>query len=56
MKILEMRFGLEDGVMHTLEETGAEFGVTRERIRQIQAKAIEKLRRHVELKKVKDYY
>ncbi|MEK7664019.1 MAG: sigma-70 family RNA polymerase sigma factor [Patescibacteria group bacterium] len=56
MKILEMRFGLEDGVMHTLEETGTEFGVTRERIRQIQAKAIEKLRRHQELKKVKDYY
>lgn len=56
MKILGMRFGLEDGVMHTLEETGAEFGVTRERIRQIQAKAIEKLRRHTELKKVKDYY
>ena len=56
MKILEMRFGLEDGVMHTLEETGAEFGVTRERIRQIQAKAIEKLRRHTELRKIKDYY
>ena len=55
-KILEMRFGLEDGVMHTLEETGAEFGVTRERIRQIQAKAIEKLRKHTELKKIKDYY
>ncbi len=56
LKILAMRFGLEDGVMHTLEETGKEFGVTRERIRQIQAKALEKLRRHVELKKVKDYY
>lgn len=56
LKILAMRFGLEDGVMHTLEETGAEFGVTRERIRQIQAKALEKLRRHTELKKVKDYY
>ncbi len=56
LKILEMRFGLEDGVMHTLEETGAEFGVTRERIRQIQAKAIEKLRKHTELKKVRDYY
>lgn len=56
MKILEMRFGLEDGVMHTLEETGAEFGVTRERIRQIQAKAIEKLRKHTELKRIKDYY
>lgn len=56
LKILGMRFGLEDGVMHTLEETGEEFGVTRERIRQIQAKAIEKLRKHKELKKVKDYY
>jgi len=56
LKILGMRFGLEDGVMHTLEETGEEFGVTRERIRQIQAKALEKLRRHKELKKVKDYY
>lgn len=56
LKILGMRFGLEDGIMHTLEETGEEFGVTRERIRQIQAKALEKLRRHQELKKVKDYY
>ncbi len=56
LKILEMRFGLEDGVMHTLEETGEEFGVTRERIRQIQAKALEKLRRHKDLKRVKDYY
>jgi RNA polymerase primary sigma factor len=56
LKILGMRFGLDDGVMHTLEETGEEFGVTRERIRQIQAKALEKLRRHKELKKVKDYY
>ena len=56
LKILGMRFGLEDGVMHTLEETGEEFGVTRERIRQIQAKALEKLRKHKELKKIKDYY
>lgn len=56
LKILGMRFGLEDGVMHTLEETGEEFGVTRERIRQIQAKALEKLKRHVDLKKVEDYY
>jgi RNA polymerase primary sigma factor len=56
LKILAMRFGLDDGVMHTLEETGEEFGVTRERIRQIQAKALEKLRKHRELKKVKDYY
>ena len=55
IKILAMRFGLDDGVMHTLEETGEEFGVTRERIRQIQAKALEKLRKHKELKKVKDY-
>lgn len=56
LKILAMRFGLEDGIMRTLEETGEEFGVTRERIRQIQAKALEKLRRHKELKRVKDYY
>lgn len=56
LKILGMRFGLDDGVMHTLEETGEEFGVTRERIRQIQAKALEKLRKHKELKRVKDYY
>ena len=56
LKILAMRFGLDDGVMHTLEETGEEFGVTRERIRQIQAKALEKLRKHRELKKVRDYY
>ena len=56
LKILSMRFGLDDGVIHTLEETGKEFGVTRERIRQIQAKALEKLRRHADLKKVKDYY
>ncbi len=56
LKILGMRFGLEDGVMHTLEETGEEFGVTRERIRQIQAKALEKLRKHTDLKKIKDYY
>jgi len=41
IKIVEMRFGLKDGVTHTLEEVGKEFGVTRERIRQIEAKALE---------------
>ncbi len=56
MKILSMRFGLKDGVMHTLEEVGKVFGVTRERIRQIQVKALEKIREHRELKKLKDYY
>ena len=52
-KILEMRFGLKDGVTHTLEEVGKEFGVTRERIRQIEAKALEKIRQHRALKKLK---
>lgn len=54
-KILSMRFGLEDGVMHTLEEVGQEFNVTRERIRQIEAKAIEKIRQHKDLKKLAGY-
>ena len=45
-KILSMRFGLQDGVTHTLEEVGKEFGVTRERIRQIEAHALEKIREH----------
>ncbi len=54
-KILAMRFGLEDGVKHTLEEVGQEFGVTRERIRQIAARALEKLRDHKESEKLKEF-
>lgn len=54
-KILRMRFGLEDGRTHTLEEVGQEFGVTRERIRQIEAKALAKLRRSRESKDLRDY-
>ena len=54
-KILAMRFGLEDGVTHTLEEVGKEFGVTRERIRQIEAKALEKIRVHRKLDKLRGY-
>lgn len=54
-KILAMRFGLEDGITYTLEEVGQEFGVTRERIRQIENKALEKIRQHKVLKKLKDY-
>ena len=45
-KIIQMRNGLEDGIYHTLEDVGKEFGVTRERIRQIEAKALEKMRTH----------
>lgn len=54
-KILEMRHGLTDGVMRTLEEVGREFGVTRERIRQIEAKAHEKIRQHDKVKKLMGY-
>jgi len=54
-KILKIRFGLEDGVTHTLEEVGKEFGVTRERIRQIEAKALDKIRQHGGVGKLKDY-
>ena len=54
-KIIRMRFGLDDGKNHTLEEVGHEFSVTRERIRQIEAKALAKLRKHKESKKLLDY-
>jgi RNA polymerase primary sigma factor len=54
-KILEMRFGLADGVSHTLEEVGKEFDVTRERIRQIEAKALEKIRHSQGIEKLMDY-
>ncbi|OGH86585.1 MAG: hypothetical protein A2493_02635 [Candidatus Magasanikbacteria bacterium RIFOXYC12_FULL_33_11] len=54
-KILEMRFGLDDGVTHTLEEVGKEFGVTRERIRQIESKALDKIKDFDVIKKLRDY-
>lgn len=54
-KILKLRFGLEDGKSHTLEEVGQEFSVTRERIRQIEAKALAKLRKHKDSRKLMDY-
>ena len=54
-KILEMRHGLTDGIYHTLEEVGKEFGVTRERIRQIEAKALEKIRLHEKARHLKSY-
>ncbi|MEY4723770.1 MAG: hypothetical protein RLZZ324_1283 [Candidatus Parcubacteria bacterium] len=54
-KILEMRFGLTDGVGHTLEEVGQEFDVTRERIRQIEAKALEKIQNHAGVQRLRDY-
>lgn len=54
-KIVKMRFGLENGKSHTLEEVGREFAVTRERIRQIEAKALAKLRKHKDAKKLHEY-
>lgn len=55
-KILDIRFGLSDGVAHTLEEVGQVFGVTRERIRQIEARALERIREVKGIEKIKDYY
>jgi RNA polymerase primary sigma factor len=55
-RILEMRHGLIDGVTHTLEEVGKEFAVTRERIRQIEAKAHEKIRQHEKINRLRNYY
>jgi RNA polymerase primary sigma factor len=54
-KILEMRNGLMDGITHTLEEVGREFGVTRERIRQIEAKAHQKIREHQKSNRLQNY-
>jgi len=54
-KIIEMRFGLKDGISHTLEEVGKAFNVTRERIRQIEAKTLEKLRDVEKVKKLKEF-
>ena len=54
-RVLQLRFGLEDGRSRTLEEVGKEFKVTRERIRQIEAKALRKLRHPSRSRKLKDY-
>jgi RNA polymerase primary sigma factor len=55
-RILEMRYGLTDGIQHTLERVGEEFNVTRERIRQIEAKVHEKLRQHEKIARLKNYF
>ncbi len=55
-RILQMRFGLKDGESHTLDEVGARFGLTRERIRQIEAKALRKLRHPSRSRQLRDYY
>ena len=55
-QVIRMRFGLADGVPHTLEDVGAYFNITRERIRQIEAKAIRKLRHPSRSKLLRDYH
>jgi len=54
-EVLEMRFGFRDGRSHTLEEVGSSFGVTRERVRQIEAKALRKLRHPNHSRRLRDY-
>ncbi|MEK7636043.1 MAG: sigma-70 family RNA polymerase sigma factor [Patescibacteria group bacterium] len=54
-EILKLRFGLDDGITHTLEEVGKKFNVTRERIRQIEAKALEKIKKHDKSKALEEY-
>ncbi len=54
-QVIEMRHGLQDGIQHTLEQIGVALGVTRERVRQIESRALEKLRTHTELKKLESY-
>ena len=54
-KVLSMRFGLEDGMSKTLEDVGKEFNITRERVRQIEARALRKLRHPQQSRKLRDY-